>query len=146
MNFGRESAGEVIDDIVSLTPLHHMEITKYDFELKPDFDRYFRMDAAGILRIFTARDESHTLCGYQFFFLSNHPHYQDVKTAHQDLLFIEPKRRGFGVRFLRWCEGKLKEEGVDVVYSVVTTRLDYSLLLKRMGYEITEAVYSKLLR
>lgn len=147
MKFQREKAVEVKEEITSLIQAHHDEISEYkELTLDPNFEEYLGLDRAEYLRLFTARDQDHRLCGYQVFFIIESRHYRRAKYAHQDLLYIIPEKRGHGMSFIRWCDEQLKAEGIDVVYQTVTTRCDYSLVLRRLGYQLSEYIYSRRLQ
>lgn len=145
--FLRETFDEVIHDIEPLIRKHYEEIARFkDIELKPDFNLYKSAESLGNLRIFTARTNDHKLIGYALFFLRDHPHYSNSTQASQDLLFIDPDARGFGLRFISWCDDALREEGVEVVYHMVTERFDFSAILMRLGYEPHEQIYARRLK
>jgi hypothetical protein len=91
--------------------------------------------------------EDNTLIGYSVFFLSNHMHYQDIKMALNDVLFIaKEKRKGStGLRLIKESERLLKEKGVKKVlwhckYGTVAGKL-----LLKLGYKNEEYAVGKLL-
>ncbi len=73
-----------------------------------------------------------------------HPEYSRL-TAQHDVMFLHPDVRiGFNaLKFLKWCDNQLKNENVLYVTQHVTVSKDYSPILKRIGYEISETIYLK---
>lgn len=125
---------------------HHREIPEFgEQKLDIDYETYLRIQEAGALRLFTAREETGKLIGYQVFSISRHLHY-NAKVASQMALFIPPERRGFGISFMRWCNRVLATDGVDTVLQHVTKHCDFSKILKRDGFEFMDAVYRKKLK
>lgn len=141
IHFGREYHSNIVDEILPLFKKHHEEISKFkDVPLDPDFAIYDACEAAGVLRLYTARKQG-KLVGYAVFIMRKHPHYQSIVQANQTLLFIDPDHRGFGMKFIAWCDEQLKADGVGMIQHGVTERCDFSLILKRLGYELTERLY-----
>lgn len=145
MKYQREIACEVFDDIKPLIELHYDEISRYkDIKLDPAWHRYDQAEKAGLLRVFTARDDNtNELIGYAIFIINYNMHYQKSLQALQDILFIRPDRRGSGARFILWCDNELKKEGIQVVYHHVKKAHNFGALLERMGYECVDLIYAK---
>lgn len=136
---------ELCEELLPLLVKHYKEVAHYqDIELDPDFDAYMAMDKAGILRVFTAR-RGRELIGYSIYILKRNAHYKGSLQALQDILFIDPKKRGFGAKFILWCDQKLKAEGVQVVYHHVKVKpeLNFGPMLERFGYELIDQVYGR---
>lgn len=145
MIFARETVGDVRDEMLPLIQIHYREIASFqDIELCPDFQLYEAAEKMDAIRIYTVRSETEgELVGYAIFFIRHHPHYKNSLQATQDLLFIHPDHRGPGMKFVSYCDEQLKNDHVDVVYHLVTTRFDFSPILKRLGYEKNETIYAK---
>ncbi len=136
---------ELLDEMIPKMAQHHREIAHYkDVRLEPDFEHYLLGYLAGAYRCYVVRSAG-VLVGYAVFVVRFHPHYKSCLQAFQDSLYLSPGfRRGFnGLRFIRWCEGRLAGLGVKVVSHSVTSELDYSSVLIRLGYEPAEINYSK---
>jgi hypothetical protein len=148
MQFQREPiSGTLIDEISPLLLAHWHEIAHYkDIPLLPDFDSYIANQSN--IRVFTFRDESGRLIGYNVFFLRMAPHYKDSVQAVQDILFLEPKHRKamWGSKFIRWCDVQLQGEGVEVVYHHLKASHNHGRLLERQGYELVDLIYAKRLK
>jgi len=128
---------------------HWREIAHYpDIELAVDWDSYYRAQAAGMLKIYTARaldvDGENWLVGYAVFVLSRHLHY-DVVNAKQDVLFLLPEYRdqGTGAGLIAFADMSLAAAGASVVYNHVKRAHDFGPLLRRLGYEEIESVWGR---
>jgi hypothetical protein len=137
MKFARESySRELVGEMMPLFEKHYAEIATFkDIPLAPDIAAYERVNAAGNLRIYTARQKDE-LVGYEVVFVNFSPHYRTSLQANPDLVFIDPRHRvGLtALRFIKWIDEQLKIEGVQVVYGRVKLAHDFSPLLKRLGY------------
>lgn len=118
-----------------------------------DWDRMRSLEAGHVYRIIAARRDG-VLVGYNAFFLNYHMRYRGTVYAISDVLYLKPEeRRGMtGVLFLKESDRLLKEAGVQKVrYSIKThVRLGVRAgtvgdLLKHLGYEHVEDVFSKLM-
>ena len=139
--FGRERVVDVWDEIVPLLKDHWREVAHYrDVPLDPDKEFYHKADEFGRVRVFTAR-KGDRLVGYAIYFVGPEVHYRSLKQATQDLVFVSKEHRGFGVAFMRWCDERLREEGVDTVLCHVKAAHDYGVVFERMGYELVDKVY-----
>lgn len=146
LKFARETVDDVIGDIQPLLRKHWREIAHYpDIELDPDYPRYLAMEAAGVLRIFTART-SGRLAAYAIFGLSPALHYKGSLQATCDILFVDPElRRGLGVAglFLAHCDSQLAAEGAQVVFQRTKARHNFGNLLEALGYELVDLVHAR---
>lgn len=142
--FQRETVVGVWDEIYPLLERHWAEIATYkDIPLAPDRSFYESADARGVLRVFTARVDNQ-LVGYSIFFVtSGNPHYRFTRQADQDIIFIDKERRGFGARFIAWCDEQLKAEDVQVVRHHIKAAHDWSAVLRRQGYELQDFIYAR---
>ena len=97
MNFQRERmTKELFDEAWPLLERHYQEISgDKDIPLKPDIERYLELDLKEVTRTYTARDSSNVLTGYSVFIVSRNLHYITSVQAIQDVLYINPARRGF---------------------------------------------------
>jgi hypothetical protein len=146
MKFQRESVLAVLEEIKPLLLMHWDEVSFYrDIPLDPDYDAYIAMDEAGVLRVYTARDDDNKLIGYAVFFIRTNPHYKKTLSAVQDIIFIDQTRRGiFGAKFILWCEDRLREEGVVVVYHHIKVATPNTItLFKRLGYQEIDIILGK---
>ena len=137
MKFAQESYSlDLLAEMEPLLEFQYLEIAHWkDIPMDPDFQAFERCDKAGILRIFTARQQG-ILQGYAFFFINRNPHFKQSVQAVNDILFLSPAmRKGLnGYRFIKWCDEQLAKE-VQVVFHHVSRYLDFGKVLERMGYE-----------
>lgn len=127
-----------------LLKAHYLEIAHYqDIELDVDWQNYFTIQNMGMFRAFTARDGSGKLIGYNCFFVKQNLHYRKSLQAANDVIFIDKAHRGFGAKFIDWCDQMLRAEGVQVVAHHVKAAHDWSPMLERMGYEFQDKIMTR---
>lgn len=114
--------------------------------LAPDWDAYAELEAAGVLRIFTARC-AEALVGYFAVFVRPHLHYRHHVYAFNDVLFLAPEhRKGWtAAGLIRFAETCLREDGVTVLVVNTKRHRPFDVLLDRLGYGAAETVYQKVL-
>lgn len=133
------------EELWPLLKAHRDEVTVFlDVPLSPDWPTYKALDAAGILRIFTARVTGGALVGYAVFLVTRHLHYS-VVSAMQDILYLSPEcRRGMTAkRMLAFAEKGLAASGVDVITQHSKKHKDLSALLTFMGYQPMDTIWYK---
>ena len=149
VNFSVESIDQVVVEIAPLLEKHWEEIAHYkDIPLDPDFDRYYQLAYARLLHIYTARLEPEgnnkgKLIGYGIYIVQNNMHYKSSLQAVQDILFVDPKYRGFGRKFILWCDEKLKEQGVQAVYHHIKAEHNWGKMIEGLGYELVDLIYAR---
>jgi GNAT superfamily N-acetyltransferase len=140
--FASERVAAVWGEVLPLLAQHWVEVSnERDFPFLPDAEFYCKADESGLLRSFTVRDKARTLIGYAVYFVTVHQHHKQIRWAQQDGIFIRKDRRGFGSRFISWCDDQLKQEGVRLISRHVKAGHDFSPALKRLGYEIDDIIY-----
>ena len=144
VGYDLESYEDVRAEIAPLVLNHYHEVVVYpDIKLNVDEEMYQKIDEAGGLRLFTARNTAGDLIGYCIFFVRHHLHYMDSFQAFQDVLFIQKEYRGFGKKFIKWCDERLSEEKVQVVFHGVKAAHNYGSLLEDVGYKLSDLLYSR---
>lgn len=140
--YWREKIADCWDEGKDLILKNNAETGAVENEkFNPSLERYRQIEDLGMLRLFTMRDGS-KLIGYCVMFVTPSLHYPDTTWAHQDVLYVVPEWRGFAaVKFLRFIDRQLKNDGVDFVMRQVTEKKDFSRTLERMGYEVKETNY-----
>jgi hypothetical protein len=148
VTFQREMLFEVAGEVDDLLQCHYQELTlnKDRVKLKPMWAEYRILEELGRFVVFTARDGDN-LVGYSAFFVQQHLHYADLKTAINDVLYLHPDyRQGrTGIRLLQHCEAALKADGVDKL--CWHAKLDTALIpiLHRLDYKTEEISLGKML-
>jgi hypothetical protein len=136
---------ELYEEMKPLLLKHYEEVAHFkDIPLDPDVNFYVNLEDHGFLVTFVARDED-VLIGYCVFIVKHNPHYKGSLQGVEDVIYIDPQRRGFGRKFIIWCDEELKKLGVDVSYHHVKMKpeLDFSPLLKKLGYEYIDGIYGR---
>ena len=146
MDFSREPATPVLfEKLLPLMQAHHREVGHFsDMKLAPVYDGYLKLEEAGILRIFLVSDSVlNTIVGYNIFFTQPHIHYCETVQAYQDAIYISPRYRGRGSKFIRWCDDEIFAEGITLIYQSVKAKKNHGPLLVRLGYNLVDLVYVK---
>lgn len=143
-----EDISSVRKEMEPLTILHWAELAGdvEDIPLDFDWDLYSNLQALGKIMFTTVRDDGQ-LVGYHCALVSNHMHYKSTLHGIVDFFWIHPEfRRGFiGINLLKYVENELRNRGVRKVIMSSKNKLDTSALLKRLGYDQTERIFTKLL-
>lgn len=144
VGFQRQALADCFDELQPLVKAHHAEVAFYqDINLDVDWEAVIRLEQAGALRLYTARDFG-SLRGYAVFVLGPALHYKGTLQATADAVYLEPgvRKQMLGVKFLRWCDEELRREGVVIVAHHHSTRQLRSLY-GRLGYELAELVWTR---
>lgn len=134
----------LFEETLPLLVSHWREVAHFqDIPLNPSYPFYNALATGGLLRVFTVRQEER-LVGYAVFVVRPNPHYQTSLQAIQDVLYIAPNARGpSSIRFLKFCDEKLRSEGVQAVYHHVKAAHNFGLVLQRLGYELVDLIYTR---
>lgn len=136
---------ELGQETMPLLVAHWREIAHdLTIPLSPDWERYYALQDAGSIRVYTARRDGEII-GYAVFIVNRNLHYSTSVQAVQDILFIrEDLRRGtLGTRLIKFSEEQLKQEGVQVVVHHIKAKHDWSPLIERLGYSLVDLIYLK---
>lgn len=144
ITFQKENIRTALNDIMKFLPFHHKEV-KDELGLDPNFEHYLQLEENGMIVVFTIRGEENLLFGYQVFVVSKHLHDRASLQAYQDILYVTPslRGRGFGERFILWCDSQLADIGVELVIQEVRPAKDFSSTLIRAGYKHHGVLYAK---
>jgi len=144
IKFQREQAGvKNTEEVTSLLESYRREVGYFtNLKLDPEFERYAQLEKIGALRAYTARLDG-KLIGFCLFLFHPHIHFKNNIFALHDILYIMPEHRGFGYEFLKWCNQQLKSDGADVILYSVSLKFNYGSLLKRLGFRLSDHIYTK---
>ena len=121
------------------------ETTAYpEMPLEVRWEQYYWMQEQGVYYCYTARDEE-DLIGYAGYIVSSTLHQSNVLTAGHDILYIHPDWRGGGIGrgLIESAEKDLKENNVAIIQHHISSRFDFSPMIKKMGYKCTDMIYSR---
>ena len=136
MNYQRERWHDFHQEAMPLFREHWNETPDYaGLEFDPNIETYNMLEAANMLRCFTARSKGQ-LVAYDIFMVIHHRHARSSLVALSDVLFVLPAfRTGRTVyRLISYCNDQLAMEGVQVAYYHVNKAHDFSNLLEFMGH------------
>ena len=147
IHFTREPFASAWPGIEPLVAAHWNEIKLPDDENeapKPNLTSYVAACNEGRIATFTVRDAG-KIVGYATFWIAKHPQRANELGAWQDAIYLDPEsRKGhLGSTFINWCDEQLAKVGVQVVYHSVREGRDFSPVLKCMGYQQIEVLWSK---
>lgn len=149
ITYQQESLATCVSDIKPLLEQHWQEVAldQKIIKLNPDWQAYYDLEDCGALKVFTARCDD-TLIGYFVVLCRKHLHYVDHIFAFNDLLYLHKDyRKGFtSVKLMKFAEKCLKEDGVSVVVVSTKNYKPFDPLLRWLGYDHIENIYSKTLR
>ncbi len=142
MIYARELPCEILASLSDLPAAHGAEAGAAPVTL--DLDAYAVLDAAGALRIYTARSMGE-LAGYATWIVSpTNLHHKGLRYAAMDAIYVVPAKRGLtGPNLLRYSERALRGEGVKEIVLNVPLANDWTPLAERMGYERAEVQMRK---
>jgi len=146
MKIAHECLASVKEDIKPLIEKHWemVALNQGKIKLNPNWEEYARLDAAGILRVFTARAEGH-LVGYCVLVVSRSIHYQDHIFANNDVTFVLPEYRegATGYYLLKFAEDYCQENDISLMNINTKVHIPFDNLLLGMGFDLIERIYSK---
>jgi GNAT superfamily N-acetyltransferase len=146
MKIGIETLLEVKEDIIPLLSEHWEEVAVHKEKIKvnPCWETYKTLEDSGKLGIFTAREEG-LLVGYFVVIASVNPHYKDHVFGVNDVIYLKPEYRGtrVGSDLITYAEDYMSSNGVSVFVINTKTHVPFDGVLKRLGFDHIENVYSK---
>jgi len=149
MKLAIENLANVRREIEPLLEQHYQEIAlnKDIIKLNPNWRAYAELDRINALRIYTARKNG-ILHGYFVVVVSQSLHYSDHLFANNDVIFLNKEaRKGLtGMKLLKFGMDCLKAEGVTKLHVNTKLHQPFDPIMKRLGFEEIEKVYSKVLR
>jgi len=143
LTFRQELVHQMEREVPSLAQQHADEL---DDGMPADvcWDRLWALEEAGLLRLFTAREDGR-LRGYAAFVLGPDTLRGYRVVAALVVTYLAPAaRRGLaGLRFLRFAEKCLAEDGADEIHLTGTRDRDLGPLFARMGYEPSQTIWRR---
>lgn len=114
--------------------------------LDPDWDKFYRLDIEGILRVLTVRVEG-ALVGYLFLLVGPHLHYRSTLWGHVDMYWMDPSvRAGWtGVKLFKRLIADARTMGAaNLTLSTKHHFMDNRVtrLLGRLGFTPIETVHA----
>lgn len=142
--FRAEKITSMLEEAKPLVHEHFKEVMAgIETTCEPNYDQYIQLEELGITRSYSARTEDGILIGYAVFLLQPSLFSKNISQALQILLFVAKNHRGLGYFFIKYCDGVLKHEGINMVQHQIPVKRDCGPMLEAMGYEKIQSVYSK---
>lgn len=146
MIIAHECLANVKQDIQPLLEKHWLETepNQETILLNPDWEQYALLDSAGILHIFTARDNEN-LVGYLVMMLSKSIHHKDHLFATTDVIYVKPdyRKTHTGADLIKFAESHCKENGASLMTLNMKVEFPFDRLMTTMGFNLLERVYHK---
>jgi hypothetical protein len=143
--FAEERVKDVVEEYYQIGLKHWMETDLYEQGqvFNPDVSRYIKSNEIGIYHLFTAREEG-KLVGDIGAYITPSMHTQKT-IAQEDTWYLLPEyRKGRNaILFLRFAEDKLKEYGVEEIYTTTKTNRPTGKLMEYLGYKQIATQYHK---
>jgi len=141
--FRQELLFQIEKEVAGLADLHSAELD-HGNEVSLDWDKFYLAEEAGVLRVFTLRCGG-VLEGYAAFCLDKDPLKSNTLMANLVVMYLNPKmRRGLvGMKFLKFAEKCLIEDGANQIRLSCTLQRDLSPVFRRMGYLPFTVEYAK---
>lgn len=112
--------------------------------LEVDQAMYEALENAGVLRIFTARQDDGELVGYAVFIVAPSPRRRSVIVAQQDVLHTSNKVGPHAaLALIRQSEAALRAEGVNLVYHSSPIGCKFGQLLEMLHYRPIAQAHAK---
>ena len=142
-----ETLADVKEECGDLIAAHWVEIAVWpDISLDPDWSGYENLEKAGMLVIYTVRNETNQLVGYAVFFMRKHLHYKGHSWAANDIVWVHPDYRDgkIGTNLVQFWEQDLQARGIHVVHvNVKVAHPALGLVLRREKYKTVESGLEK---
>jgi len=146
ITYQEESFYNVDDTWKVLFEKHYQEIAwkKDKIKLNVDYKKYESIFKLGQLKIYTAREDG-LIIAYAWWFVITHLHYMDCMKAMNDVLYVDPDKRGgrTGIKLIQFSELELKKLGVHTIGMHIKKSFDWGIVAERLGYEPVETLYEK---
>ncbi|MFQ3256858.1 MAG: GNAT superfamily N-acetyltransferase [Porticoccaceae bacterium] len=146
MKLAHECLASVKEDIKPLLEEHWelVALNQGKIKLNPNWEEYARLDAAGVLRVFTAREDGE-LVGYCVLVVSRSMHYKDHVFANNDVTFVLPDNRAgaTGYQLLKYAEDHCAKNDISLMNVNTKVHIPFDSLLVGMGFNLIERIYSK---
>jgi len=142
------NAKESFKEIILLFQDHYEEISLLkDYELKPDYGVYFKIEDNKALELILCKDNN-SIIGYIVFVVTKHLHYIDCILATEDIYYLKPEyRKGrTAIKMFKFAEEYLKTKNVNMIRYGTKVHSDNSSLFEYLGYKFTEKVFTKMLK
>lgn len=140
------------DGLAEIVAKHWNEVGVHmaDVPLAVDWDRYYRLEADGILKLMAAR-RGEELVGYASYLVMPHLHYSTTLHAMNDAIFVDPSVRGLGIKLIRAAEKGLAElarpRPIRILYHaklhVEKERGTLARVFEALGYKAFETSHDK---
>ena len=148
ISFAQERTDTVLKEIGPLMIEHDKIVAtdiNRDFPVDISEESYKKMEQAGILWAFTARDAEGKLVGYLTYFIFPSIHRKTLTVAHEDAFYVRPeaRKRGVAKGLKAFAESKFAGKAQFVIYHAPVTSPVFGKMLEREGCEKYATYYGR---
>jgi len=135
---------KLIGELNPIIEAHKDEVASFDLPLCVNWQAYDKLQEAGHLKLFVARDEG-IIVGYCSCFIHSNMHYSTSLQCFVDAVYLDPEYRGkmLGIKLFRHVEDIMTSSGIDIIQYHVKVQHDFSPVLSRLGYAFVEKIMAK---
>jgi GNAT superfamily N-acetyltransferase len=138
---------QVVEDNFHLIKEHWDEVVTDNRPLEPFWEIFRDFEKKDKLVCFTARKDG-DLVGYAVFIFVPDLHSRNTQTAYNDAVFLKKEFRkgGLGKTFIEYCDEQMDKMNIDLILWHVKPTVDFSGLLKSIGYKHFNTLYAREVR
>lgn len=146
MNYSLESLIKIKSEAYPLFKKAWDEVDMYatHMDLDPDWENIELLEQSGMWRTYTLRDDNGVLVGVICVVVQGLLHSKSNYVAITDVAYVEKDFRGNFKDFLEVVEEDLKDEGVRTFVFNLKSWDKRGEAFKKLGYEHSENVYTKM--
>lgn len=135
---------QVVEDNFHLIKEHWDEVVTDSRELAPHWDYFRMMEELGDLACFVVRKDDEVV-GYTVWLIQPNLHSRNTKLAFNDAVFLRKdcRKGGLGKAFIEYCDDELEKLGAQMIVWHVKPAVDFSGVLKSIGYNHHATVYAR---
>jgi len=138
---------QIVEKNFNLIKEHWDEVVSDSRQLDPIWEVFYEYEKNGNLICFTAK-ENENLIGYAVFLFVHDLHSRTSRTAYNDAIFLrkEYRKNGTGKMFIEYCDTELGNMNIQLILWHVKPTVDFSGLLKSIGYKHFNTLYAREVR
>ena len=135
-------------ELEPVLPLHYKELALNQdcIPLDINWERYHELEKAGVLHVFTARNDSE-LIGYIITLITPHLHYNSTIHGLEDIYYVKKEYRGNGIgyNFFQVYLEEMKRKRVKKLIVSTKGHQNHQKMFEALGFEVSDIVLVKVL-
>ena len=148
ITYQEELFKDIYEEMKPLLELHWEELA-VNKDIRPldvDVEGYTRVNEAGLLRIYTVREDN-KLIGYAAFVINRSLHYKTWTSAICDVYYIDPVKRksGLGLEFFKLIVLWLRGYKVNSILTQDKVHKPHKAFFEALGFKAIETNYEMII-